>query len=177
MVIAIISIVAAFTTMSIRGVQQSYQLAKTATQVKDSLHLARQMATTRNESIFVSFCKVKDEFGNEERINALQLSRLSTNGTMVPVSKLIRFPSGFSISEDPNWSSIVRLLPEVNIAIQSASVRGRQIGFRPSGFTSMASSNAWYLTLMNSQGSTASADNFVTLLIDPVTGRVSWNQP
>lgn len=176
-VMAIIVIVASFSIAGLRGMQRGYQLTKAANQVKDSLQLARQLAMTRNEQIVASFCKVRDDFGSQGSLNALQLSRVDTNGTMEPVARLVRFPYGFSISENSDWSSIVGLLPETNTVVQATSVPCRQIRFRPSGFTALPSSNACYLTIYNSLGTATPSNNFVTLSMDPVTGRVSWNQP
>lgn len=176
MVMAVIVVVMSLTVPAVVGLQRSYQLTKAATQVKDNLQLARQLAMTRNESIVASFSKAKDDLGNQS-YNVLTLSRMLSSGTLSPISKPIRLAGGIGISGDVRWSSIMDPSLSGTCVLQRTALPCQQIRFKASGATVLTSTSSWYLTLFYNPNSATPPANFVTLVIDPVTSRIVWNQP
>jgi uncharacterized protein (TIGR02596 family) len=175
-VVALMVIAMSLTMPPVVGVQRSYHLAKAATQIKDNLQLARQLAMARNESIVASFCKAKDEFGKAS-YNVLVLSRELPDGTLASISKPVRLTGGIGISGDIRWSSIMTDSLSGTSVFQNTKLPCQQIRFKASGATDLASTPSWYLTLFYNPDSTVLPANFVTLAIDPVTGRIVWSQP
>jgi uncharacterized protein (TIGR02596 family) len=177
LVVAVMMIALGLTVPAVVGIQRSYYLTKSASQIKDHLQFARQQAMALNSPVVASFCQVKEDSGAQSNYSVLLLSRLLADGlTRVPISKPIRLSGEIIISADPAWSSIM-LLPTAANSFQSESVPCKEIRFKASGSTDLASSTSWYLTLFHGQSSSAPSDNYVTLVIDPVTGRIVWNQP
>ena len=177
-VVTVMVIAMSLTLPAVVGMQRSYHLSKAASQIKDNLQLARQLAMARDEPVVASFCKVPDEFGKAS-YNVLMLSRELPDGTLAPISKPIRLSGAIGISGDARWSSIMtdalsgtytNVFPNVNAPCQ-------EFRFKASGATDLPSSSSWYLTLFHNPDSTALPANFVTLAIDPVTGRIVWSQP
>lgn len=175
-VMAILSLLFVMSAVSITNLQRSQKLVQAATEVKESLQLARQFALTRNQVIVASFCQVQDELGSTDKINALRLDAVNADGTFTPISKMIRFPTGFSVWDNAAWSTL-NSLSKTNLSFQGSSVPCYQFGFRPSGRTTLASTNGWFFTIRNHQTPESVPKNFVTLVVDPVTGRITWNQP
>lgn len=174
-VMAILTLLMTMVVPAISSIQQSYQLNKSSALLRDNLLLARQLAITQNTSIFASLCQVADESG-QKRFNTLLLSRLRADGSMQSISKPVRFPPGFSISTDSKWSSVMTLA-ETNVPLLASSVPCRQIRFKASGSTDLPVSSDWFLTIYHDPGSSGPSHNFVTLVLDPITGRVFSYQP
>ena len=174
-VIAIVSILMVLMVPPIAGLNRSYQLSRTAALIGDNLQFARQLAGTRNLPVVASFCKTADASG-VMRFNLIQLDLLQPDGSRTPATKPVRFPAGMSIAEDANWSSLMSL-PDSTNTIQGQQVVCKQITNRPSGRTSLTASSNWFLTVYPHDVSPSPTNNFITIVLDPVTARVGIHQP
>lgn len=174
-VVVIVIVLTALVTMGFSQSQRAYQLSKTASLLHENLQLARQTAIARNECITVSFCETTDSLGNTG-FHALILSSVQPDGTHVLLSKPFRFPPGFGISTDPEWSSLLTTDAKT-IEVASETLACRQFRFQPSGGTDLAASGRWFLTVHHTQSEALPDANFITLILDPVTGSVFSCQP
>lgn len=175
-VIGIMGLLAAVAIPAISGTQGAMQLTKAASLVQDHLQLARQLAITRNKPVLLNLCFGEDEMGSSS-LNTLVLTCYDKDGRPEIIERPIQFPLGLSVSENPTWSSIINT-PVVRVILPSGKeVNGRAIRFEPSGSTSLAASGKWHLTVYSHQKTPSPEANFVTLSIDPVTGRVFAYQP
>jgi len=175
-VIAIIGILAALVTPSLSGMSRSYQLGRAAALIEDNLRYARQLAGTRNLPVVVNLCQSADEVSGTDKFNLIQLVLVQPDGSSHAATKPVRLPSGMSISEETAWSSLMSL-PLTNTVVQGRTVDCRQIPFSPSGRTTLAASGNWFLTVYPHGVSSSPTNNFVTLVLDPVTARVVSHQP
>jgi len=160
----------------IAGLNRSYQLSRTAALIGDNLQFARQLAGTRNLPVIVSFCKTADASGGK-RFNLIQLYLLQPDGSSNPATKPVRFPAGMSIAEDPTWSSLMSLPNSTNAIQGQQGIVCKQITNRPSGRTSLTASSNWFLTVYPHDVSPNPTNNFITIVLDPVTARVGFHQP
>lgn len=174
-VIAVIAILSVMTVPQISSVQRAMHLSQSAARIQDSLSLARQLASTRNLPVVVGLCRTEDISG-EFRYNALTLQILNPDGTRTAVAKPVYLPEGFSISELPEWSSVMKL-PTTDTTIKGESVTCREFRFQPSGRTTLGVSSNWFLTVYPHRVDAAPGVNFITLTIDPITARLVSYQP
>lgn len=175
-VIGLIVILAALLVPAIAGLQGSFQLSKAAAQIQDQLSLARQLAISGNEPVIVNLCETEDA-QNRKGMNTLALCRIGQGGSLEIMEPPKQLPPGTSVSTNGVWSSIMDL-PVSEVTLPGGKkVDARAIRFEPSGSARLAVSGAWFLTVFGHQKSEDPDVNFVTLAIDPVTGRVFAYQP
>jgi len=175
-VIAILSIVAVFVSMAVGGIQRGANLPRGAVELRDQLQFARQSAITQNIAVTVSFCLLEDATGTNTYNTVLFTTGTDDDRRMV--SRPLRLPEGFSIAVDSQWSSLIADRPQSQITVgQFTNVSCRQFNFQPSGDTDLPSSGNWFATLFFNRASPEPSDNFVTLQIDPRTGRIVTYQP
>lgn len=175
MVIGILILLAALTLPAVSGLQRSYQLGKSGGLLQGHLELARQLAITGNTPVIASLCMTRDESGNEG-FNTLYLSRPGPGGELEAVARPLRLPPGFTISSDREWSSLMDL-EERELGLPSGRVPCRQIRFGASGSTDLPPSRNWFITVYHGETNPERNSNFITLAIEPVTGRVFQYQP
>lgn len=173
-VVVIVALVAALATPSLSSVLGSLNVSRAGQLIQDHLLLARQLAMTQNTSVVVSFCEMPDESG-KPGFNTLLLSQLQKDGTLEAIGAPLKLSQGTVISPDQTWSTIMTLLG-TNVSLRNQSVPCHQFRFDSDGATSLSASGTWCLTVYD--GKTSAPDrNFVTLAIDPVTGRIFSYQP
>src|SRR5690606_14933365 len=87
------------------------------------------------------------------------------------IGKPIRLPTGITISTNNAWSSL-DFLPEESVSLGGNRLPCRQIRFKPTGSVALDSSNSWIFTVFQHKESLEPEQNFISVIIDPVTGRV-----
>jgi len=174
-VLAIVALLTALAAPAISSIRDSMQLARAGTLVQDQLHLARQMAITRNEPVIVSLFETTDETGNA--INMLTLSRIRKDGSRDLLTRASRLPLGCGVLMETAWSSVMNLPTETRSLPSGIEAECRDIRFNPSGSTALAASAKWFLTIHLRRNKEKPGANFITLAIDPVTGRIFFYQP
>lgn len=166
-VLAVIGLMMALVGPSIGSVMRGQQLQGGSQILKDHLTLARHLAITRNEPVYLFFCRS----GREERETVLISSRSDASELL---ANPLRLPPSVEITDDPDWSPLMTL-DEIDCTLHGESLKARRFSFRPSGNTSLPPSEQWYLTL-HPRGQEIQP-HFATLGINPVTGVISIYQP
>ena len=181
-VIAIITLIAAMAFPKVQGIMDSTKLTQSASMIRDQLNLARQMSITLNQPVMLNLCEAKDEFNNAS-FNLITISKFSKTGTREVLDRPTRLPTGFVVSQSTELSSLMNA-PSADIVIRSGTHSSREIRFEPSGSTTLDPNAAkgWFLTVRRFHSSadltsTEPGANFVTIAIDPVTGRIFSYQP
>lgn len=170
-VIGIVMLLLGLIVPSVSGVQAAYRLSMTGQLMEDQMKLARKLAIARNRPVIFSLCKSEDE-----KFDLVLLHQVQPDESLEMLTRPLRLPEGFSVAEGAPWSSLLTL-PAENVSFKSKSLECRQIEFRPSGATDLAPSNSWFLTLFDSEKSATPKDNFITLVLDPLTGTTTSHQP
>lgn len=188
-VIGIIAILAALVIPAFRGIGSANSVTTAGSTVIAELNLARQAALSQNREIEVRFLKLADEIGQDAAYRGMQQFRASDG---VAVGKVVRLPQPIIISGESKFST---LLSSANGSARTMTVQGqsgveyRTVRFRPSGSTTLdprganGGSDRWFLTLATqveltqNAGQGRPATNFITIQIDPVTGRTKSYQP
>ena len=190
-VIAIIAILTALVLPSMRGIGGANQLTNASARIVSEINLARQTALAENQEIEVRFYKLPDATGQDPAYRALQPYRVS-DGT--PLGKIVRLPSELVLTDLQKFSTLLSSsnggAPKTQTIQGVPNVEYRFIRFHASGATSLdprganAGADRWFFSLASqndlrsSTGSSAKpANNFVTIQIDPVTGRLRVFQP
>ena len=180
-VIAIMVIIMTGLTMSVTGFMRSHQLTKGASLVKDHLVLARQMAISGNVHVTFNLCRVPA--GPTGTYSAIFLSKVGPTGDPIPITGLLRFPPNILVTEDESWSNLMTTPTEtVTAPGVNAPIEAKQIVFRPSGgmTTDYTNTTQCFFTVFYSTDAAAVPDtstNFVTMDINPITGRIISYQP
>lgn len=149
--------------------------------IGDQMALARQEALTRNREVQVRFFHWAS--GPDTGWRAVQVWRVEATDskvTEVPVGRLQKLPDGVVISGDAAFSPLLDADPLVAGDAVVGGVGTTYTGFRflPGGGTDrsiIATNN--FLTVQPVGDNPAEPQNFYTLQVDPLTGKVSVFRP
>lgn len=175
-VVGIILLMMVLAVPAISNLNRSFNAARAGAVVREHLELARQHAVTRNEAIVVSFINTTDASGHQG-FNVLQLSRRGNNGALIPLERPVRLPAGYALAEDGEWSSIIAELPSATIQFDSGPRDSKEILFEARGAADLPLESQWFLTIHNAANEAEPDANFITLVIDPPTGRTFAYHP
>ena len=192
MVLAIMAVLAAITVPGFRSMVWSYNLSDAGSRIVSQLNLARETAISRNQSVEVRFYR----HASNNRYDSF-VTLIPANGTTpnLWLQKPIFLSAdvAFNIG-NANYSPLITTStgnspkagtdtdPGTPSALQEETYVA--FHFRPDGSTDLDSSvwaNDWCLTLSNVNSSAGPggtpAANYITILLDPVTGRTRLYQP
>lgn len=185
-VIAIVALLAALIVPAVKGISGGNALTQSAGIVVGELDLARRLALTESQQTEIRLFKIPQDSEPRSEYRALQIFRVRDG---FPVDTLKRLPQGVILSEDPRFST---LLSSSNPNGGTANLPGfgevpyKAVCFGSSGGTTLdprgseQGADRWFVTLKAANApSTADrpATNFITVEIDPVTGRTKYYQP
>jgi uncharacterized protein (TIGR02596 family) len=201
-VVAIIGTLAVAIVPGIRGVSESYSLTSAADQVASAMNLARQTAIARNRPVEVRLYEMPATAVSGSpsyRLLAALIPDPSNPANDEWVAKLTPLPNGIIFDDGTQNNEFSTLIAEATTATDAvprkvsgassgvpAMVRNRNyISFtiRSDGSTDLdpASTDPWTLSLRverdQSGDSSRPSNNFVTLLLDPVLGRLKVFRP
>jgi len=199
-VLAIITILAAATVPALKGTLDGFNISGAADMTGAELSLARQTAMSRNLPVEVRIYKIKDTTGDEYRVIALVVPKNAshaandewiTPGKLLPGNVLFDRTNQYStvISEGEKNPSTAdpRLVPwygPAETAVPNLLKDSTYVAFQysPDGSTNLPPGQPWCLTLRNlnpkvSQVPNTPAANYVSIVIDSLTGRTLTYQP
>ncbi|TXI78950.1 MAG: Verru_Chthon cassette protein D [Cupriavidus sp.] len=179
-VIAILAILAVVAIPAVQSIEVAQSLNRGASLVEDQFALARQTAIARNRGIEVRLVELSDTSGTG--IRGIQLWIESEDGsTLSAFSRLESLPSTTIISQNPALSPLLTAEPErAGSAVFSAQGQRNYRAFRirPSGsLDSLVNTTNNFLTICTPRDVSAPPQNYATLRINPVTGRVTQYRP
>lgn len=185
-VIAIIGILAVLVAPAFKGISSGNALTQSAARVVAEVDLGRRIAMSENAQIELRFFRLPDGGGSDSDYQTIQLFRVRDG---VPVRNPQRISDSVVMMSDLQYST---LLSTENPNAGTATFHGQSdipykaVRFTPSGATNLDPRGAadgadrWFLTLKMrnaTPGDGRPADNFITVQIDPVTGRAKTFQP
>ncbi len=200
-VLSIVALLAAVTVPSFRGVVQNYQLKDSGNRVIGCISQSRQWALSKNQDVEIRFYK-DTRNGRYDSIVSLVPANTNSGSGVQWLTKPYYLPTDvvFNVSTG-TFSSVISAAtassdsPDAVTADNGAgtplSLQGESyvaFRFRPDGSTDLdpsinpaGASASWWLTLTNVGASAGSggapANDFVTILIDPIMGRTRLYQP
>jgi len=195
-VMAMVSVLTMAAVPALRGTLDGINVSGAAGVAEAELALARQTAMSRNLPVEVRFYRDDDGSGDAWRLMAVVIPAWASgqpadewisSGKPLPGSVVLDDASDFStvLSRAAAPSGSAKKAPW--IAQESAdsprAVRGKNyVGFlfNADGSTNLPGGQPWCLTMRNSHGKpsgTAPAANYVSLVLDPATGRTLSYQP
>jgi len=198
-VVAIMAIIVSASIPSVIGVLRSSRLTTGSSQLVNHFAMSRQYAMANNCEVEVRFYELPDA-GNSSSTTpsvyrAYQSYALSSSGSSATaITKLLFMPDQICISNNTTVSSLLNpLSPPYFVAgttagtalgiFPASSYSYTSFHFKPDGSTDLNPSSAqtWCLSLVNqhdaNQGTTGLPNNFITLQIDALTGRVRYFRP
>lgn len=191
-VMAIILILAVLTIPAFSSFGRANALSASGQSLVDALNLARQTALTRSRSVQVRFYKLPEEVGGSESpsdYRAFQLFLVdgySTNSltrvryldkpiVISPVAKAT------SLWDDASCPERTPVAGDTTLSEAGLNYRFRQFSFRADGSTDLPLDRSWFLTLSaKTDGAKETGGlpaNFITIQIDPQSGRTKTFQP
>jgi len=194
-VVAIISILAVTTLPAIRGTLDGVTISGAAGVVESELSYARQVAMSRNLPVEVRFYKHDDGNGLAWRAVASVIPSSVSGATGDEWLSRGKVLPGNVIADDAQeYSTLISQAGSASstnvgpwTATESASAPGILRGksyvgfqFRPDGSINLPDGQPWYVTLRSStsrQSGSAPADNYVSIVLDSLTGRTMSYQP
>lgn len=184
-VLAIILIVAAFSTAAIQNISRSVELTSSASTVQDLLNLGRQVALSTNCPVEVRFYKVPPRGGAGEPVyRALALYQIGLNGP-AQIGKLAYLDGGARLSESQDYGPLLKYTTENRAPLPvlgGGDYTYRSFQYRPDGSTNLdfqtTTSDTWHTMILPSNTTDGTVPkNYVTIQLDPVTGRTELFQP
>jgi uncharacterized protein (TIGR02596 family) len=187
-VIAILGILSVLITPALRSISSGNQVTAAANQIAAALILTRQVALAETRQMELRIFKLPDETGSNFAYRGFQLAESSSGEAR---ERLQRLPSGIVLLDDAKFSTILNEAANPGILSTNLPVYGnvdyKVIRFTSSGGTTLPSvgsfggSDQWFLSLKQehapSGGADKPADNYATILVDPVVGRVQVFRP
>jgi uncharacterized protein (TIGR02596 family) len=158
--------------------------------VVDELNLARQTALSKNRAVEVRFYHLP---GPVDPVLAYRSIRTlisdESGATYLPLSPLKALPTGIVVLEDKTFSTLLsdETRPPVTTDVEdlpdAKTTHYKSIRFRPTGGVELATyagNDTWFLSIKNERDPTFTdrpADNYTTIQLDPITGRVRQFRP
>ena len=173
-VLAIIAVLALGTFPAVQGVLDSQKIQGASAMVRDQFQVARQIAITKNHPIQ---CRLYQTSNGYFAIKSV------LDGTETPVTRLVYLPAKIIITNNQNFSTLLVTSGASASGVTSSSdTTGPYIAFRfrADGSTDLISSSTYTMTLLAARKSTALTQlpsNFITLQLDPQTGKTIGFQP
>jgi uncharacterized protein (TIGR02596 family) len=189
-VISIMAIFAAFTLPSFISLVRDFNIGDGGSRTVDALNVARQAAMSRNQTVEVRFYCDANNNNQYDSIVSLIPAGTTTNWltkpTFLPTSVVFDTNSAFSpliTAAFVTGASVPTPAGTDNSTSTPLSVRGNSyvaFHFRADGSTDLGNATTWCLTVYNPASQpvgTLPANNYVTILLDPVAGRTRIYQP
>jgi len=192
-VVGIIVLIISLLIPAFRGISGGIQLTTAASSVVAELNLTRQTALSESQEVELRFYKLPDANGQEPAFRTMQRYRVSDDQ---PLGKITHIPPPIVLTDMEKFSTLLSsfnggAVPKTQNTLQGMSnVPYRSVRFRASGATSLdplganGGADRWFLSVVNQNDlRTATAEsakpcnNFITIQIDPVTGRTRTFQP
>lgn len=192
-VLAIVAALIAFTLPSIEPALKGSKLKQAGEELEAALATARQVAITTNSPVEFRFYKFTDEAkaGGVPFFRAYQAVQLladardtsfnRSNAEVFPVTEVISMPGTYVILEDDEYSNLVtdeQLLQAINYRIPRAeNAEYKAFQFGADGSTNLKNSSVpnWVATIVDNRfadGLTDLPDEFITVEVDAVTGKI-----
>ncbi len=203
-VMAIMGIVAGLVLPAFNTVGKSQGLTNAGSALLDQLASARQAAISQNRVVEVRIYKRREDptralnvTSNPERFRSFRTMIRDEAGTnafvLQPMQEL---PARMVFSESQAFSTLifpyttpsrdyVTLLQKEDLSPTEKNVPYQLIRFKPTGGTDLAASGPipnekWFITIKSDnevETATVPGKNYVTIMLDPVSGRVRTYRP
>jgi uncharacterized protein (TIGR02596 family) len=193
-VIGIMAILIALIAPAFTSIGKASQLTDAGAALVDNLTFARQTALAKNTSVEVRFYSIPETGSTGQaayRAFKLLLND-NTGDPYKPLTKLIRLPTATIMVSDQKFSTILsdlnasgrgtgsgESLPGISTPAPYKSVR-----FLPNGSTTLSPNGAggdkWFISIRSETATPRTdkpADNYVTVELNPVSGRVRTYRP
>lgn len=180
-VMGVIVLIASLVVPSFSSIVVGTNLSRAGQIIGDELTLARQEAVTKNRDVIVRFYKWTEVGDSEWRgIQLLSEIKVGASTEVRPLGRLKTLPQGVVLDSD--LSPILELPGEtLENDVSPPDKEGLSVAsfrFRANGTTQPQFANdANYVTVRNLTASGNPPDNYYTLQINPVTGKVSTYRP
>lgn len=195
-VVAIMSILMAVVVPASIAMIKANNLTNAANMIRDELSLARQTALSRNQEVEVRFYQMAS--GGDASTKRYRAFRAFVADGLdpaksEPLSSIKYFNEPVVISEDPKFSTLLDYTDSSRSGLRYLTEDVPEIGstpyvafsFRGNGETSLKPvvlpAGNWFLTLIShtakTNGGTGLPDNYSTIQVDPVTGRIRTYRP
>jgi len=184
-VIAIILILAVIVTPAFRGITAGNSLTTGGTFLVSEFDLARQSAITEGTQIELRFYKLPDVGGQNAAYRAFQRVR---SYDQRPLGRVHHLPPGIILLENQKFSTLLsteNTLSGTNDLPSAASVPFKGVAFKSGGGTTLnpegtSGGDGWFVSLKpenSAQESDRPAKNYLTVQVDPISGRTKVFRP
>ncbi|PAW78128.1 MAG: hypothetical protein B9S32_07995 [Verrucomicrobia bacterium Tous-C9LFEB] len=185
----VIGMIAGLTTLSIpafNSITDANALNASASKVIDAMNLARQSAITLNRPVQIRFYQIKDLSGTDLSYRAIRLIQVD-GSTLKDLAKVDYVDRNVILSDRPEYSTLIAAAPQFgtdSLPGNTTNLNYRMFQFMPDGSADLpaASGDSWFITLYLKRAVKNGLDgalpqNFITVQIDPVTGKARAYHP
>lgn len=177
-VMAIVGVLFALMIPAVNSISGGASVTQSGQVINDQLSLARQLAVGRNLNVEIRFIQEEEGEGSGVFYEALQLWELDrSGGNPQPLGRLVRLPGSTVVNG--NLSPL--LTPAGGTSAKFASLGERPytaLRFRPNGrMAAQQPMDQSVLTTQLRREDPDDPDNYFTLQINPLTGRITAYRP
>lgn len=193
-VLAIMAILLGLVGPSLIQNLQGSSLTRAAAMVQSTLKTAHQYALSHQNTVQVRFYQIPQTTGTYTALQIIEVTpQISNTGTAsytyVPLSQVINLPGQITMLNTAQYSTILTLLgspagtatapvagTDPNIPLYGQNYSYQEVGFLPNGGTDLPNTTQLYYVTVAAP-LPATPVNFCTILVDPVTGKVTSYRP
>jgi uncharacterized protein (TIGR02596 family) len=190
-VISILVTLLALIVPALHSLSRASHLTMASATIVDELNFARQTALARNRVVEVRFYSLRHEIDPHRSFRAVATFVSDESGSrMQPLGPVKRFPISVAALDDEKYSTLLSdttrapVSDEVEDLPNAPSTPYKCVRFRPTGGAELSAytstSDNWFLTVKNETDRSypdRPADNYVTIQLDPFTGRTRQFRP
>lgn len=179
-VVALVAIVSVFLAPSVSGILRGSNLSLAGNTIADHLSLAWQEAVTTNRDVEVRFYEFTSKGKSTwQALQTWKLDQTPTGPSAIPVSRVSVIPESIVITTDDDLSPLISNAPKQGtVDVPSyGSTPYRSFGFRANGSLDISVGASNYVTLINAVDAGKPLVNYVTIQINPVTGKIDTFRP
>ena len=183
-VVALMIVFLALTVPAMNSMLAGLNISRGGQLFADQIILGRQNALTRNRDVEVRFINLSD--GMNRGYRGVQIWMVDEAGsTRSPISRIVTLPEGVIVNTNASYSPLLFGNGATISGQTNFSSRGlceyKGFRFRANGQTDIPSGSSTnsqnFVTLQNVNDSASPPKNFVTIQINPFTGKLNVLRP
>ncbi len=178
-VMAVIVVLMAVAVPALNSVLAGSGVSRAGQMISDAFVLARQEAVSKNRDVYVRFFKFKDGADTTPRWRAVQVWSKEPTPNGKALGKLMKFPEAIYISPGSTLSPLLSDATETgtNDLGTYGSAEYASFRFRATGQLDGSMKNSNWITVQSATDTASPPQNYYTLQINPITGKVLTYRP
>jgi len=180
-VIAIVALLMSYASVAISSVINGSEMERAGQAVADAVKLARQEAVSKNRETQLAIFELPLDAEGPKGLRGFEIWRVDETPTGLVtnrVTRLQKLPPQIVISEDSSLSPLLSTAAQgTTNAAGQANLKYKTLRFRSNGMLPGASGATNFFTVQSARAKGFPPENYFTILINPLTSKVTTIRP